>query len=106
MNSDTGLINSRKTNNLKDKKLQHHYEIIIFRDSTYILSKAEKYLYLRGLDFSILITIVNYLVDFELLYRDIRNLNVVSAKDLDFIKTKTIDIALSSFRTRDNNVPQ
>ena len=39
-------------------------------------------------------------------YRDIRNLQVLSAEDLDFIKTKTKDIALSSFRTYNNNVPQ
>ena len=39
-------------------------------------------------------------------YRDIRNLQVLSAEDLDFIKTKTRDIALSSIRTYNNNVPQ
>ena len=39
-------------------------------------------------------------------YRDIRNLLVLSAEDLDFIKTKTKDIALSSFRTYNDNVPR
>ena len=39
-------------------------------------------------------------------YRDIRNPQVLSAEDLDFIKTKTKDIALSTFRTYNNNVPQ
>ena len=31
---------------------------------------------------------------------------VLYAEELDFIKTKTKDIALSSFRTFNNNVPQ
>ena len=39
-------------------------------------------------------------------YRDIRNLQVLSAEDLHFIKTKTKNIALSSFCTYNNNVPQ
>ena len=33
-------------------------------------------------------------------------LQVLSTGDLDFIKTKTKDIALPSFRTYNNNVPQ
>ena len=35
----------------------------------------------------------------ELLYRVIHNLEVFSAEDLDFMKAKTKDITLSSFRT-------
>ena len=31
---------------------------------------------------------------------------VIYAEDIDFIKTETKDIALSSFRTYNNNVPQ
>ena len=37
--------------------------------------------------------------------RDICNLHVLSTEDLDFIKTKTNDIALSSYCTYNNNVP-
>ena len=44
-------------------------------DCSYILSEAEKSLLLKGL---------------------IHNLEVLSTEDLDFIKTKTKDIALSS----------
>ena len=47
-----------------------------------------------------------YLVNVELFYRDIRNLQVLSAESLDFTKTKTKDIALSTLRTYNNNVPQ
>ena len=35
---------------------------------------------------------------FELFYRNIRNLKVLSHDDLDFLKTKTKETALSSFR--------
>ena len=41
---------------------------------------------------------VDYLAHFELFYRDIRNLEVLSNKDLDFVKSKTKETALSSFR--------
>ena len=41
---------------------------------------------------------VNYLVHFELLYRDICNLEILSNDDLDFVKTKTKYTILSSFR--------
>ena len=53
----------------------------------YVLSEVEKSLLLRSLNFSIC------------------NLQVLYAEDLDFIKTKTKDIALSSFSTYNNNVP-
>ena len=39
-------------------------------------------------------------------YGDICNLEVFFAEDLDFIKKKTKVIALSSFRSYNNNVPQ
>ena len=46
----------------------------------------------------------SYLVNFEF-YINIPNLEVLFAEDLDFIETKTMDIALSSFSTYNNNVP-
>ena len=104
------IIQQKKLNNLlKDKKPQHDPEKIIFNYSRYVLSEAEKSLLLKGLHFNIPLKKFNhadYLVDFELFYRDIRNLQVLSAEDLDFIKNKTKDIALSSFRTYNNNVSQ
>ena len=42
---------------------------------------------------------------FELFYRNIRNLEVLSNEDLDFVKTKTKETALSSFRQY-NKSPQ
>ena len=48
----------------------------------------------------------DYLVNFESFYRDIRNLKILSEEDPSFIKRKIKDIAMSSFRTYNNNVPQ
>ena len=47
-----------------------------------------------------------YLANFELLYRDVCFLKVLSAEDLDFTKTKTKDIALHSFYTYNRKVPE
>ena len=66
-----------------------------------------EFLLLKGLNFSIPLekfTYADYLVKFELFYRYICNLEIHSAEELDFIKTK--DIALSSFGTCNNNVPK
>ena len=103
-------IQQKKFNNLlKDKKPQHDPKKIIFNYSSYVLSEAEKSLLRKGLNFSIPPKKPNdadYLVSFELFYRDICNLQVFSVEDLDFVKTKTKDIAQSSFRTYSNKVPQ
>ena len=71
----------------------------------YVLLEAENLLLLKRLQFNILprkLNYVDYLVSFELFYRDIRNLWVLSAEDLHFIKTKT----KSSLGTYNNSVPQ
>ena len=71
-------------------------------------SQAEKSLLRKSLNFSIppkKLNHADYFVNFELFYRDIHKLQVLSTEDLDFIKTKNKDIALSSFRTY-NNVSQ
>ena len=90
-------IQQKKFNNLfKDKKPKHDPEKIIFNYSSYVLSEAEKSLLQKGLNFSILpknLNHVDYLVNFELFHRDIRNPHIFSAESLDFRKTKTKDIA-------------
>ena len=48
----------------------------------------------------------NYLVNFELFYSDILNLQVLATEDRGFTKTETKDIALFTFCTYNNNVPQ
>ena len=47
----------------------------------------------------------NYLVHFELFYRDICNLEILS-NELDFVKTKTKETVLSSFRQYNKNPQQ
>ena len=48
----------------------------------------------------------DYLVHFELFYRDIRNLEILSNEDLDVMKTKPKETALSSFRQYNKNPQQ
>ena len=43
------------------------------------------------------------MVHFELFYRDIRNLEILSNEELDFVKIKTKETALSSFREYNRN---
>ena len=45
-------------------------------------------------------------VNFELFYRNIRNLDILSNKDLDFVKIRPKEEALSSYWNYDNNVQQ
>ena len=69
----------------------------------------ERSIFLNGLNFSIpnkKFGHTVYLVKLELFYRDICNLEVLSAEDLNFIKAKTKNIALSSYQTYNSNVPQ
>ena len=105
-----GTIQQKKFNNLlKDKKPQHNPEKIIFNYSSFVLSEAEKSLLQKGLNLTIRPKKLNhadYLVNLELFYGDICNLQVLSREDLDFTKTKSKDMALFSFCTYNNNVPQ
>ena len=48
----------------------------------------------------------DYLTSFELLYRSIRNLNVFSNSNLDFVKSEIKDVALRSFRFFNVNFTQ
>ena len=47
----------------------------------------------------------HYFIHFELFYRDIRNLEILSIEDLDFVETKTEETALSTLR-QCNKIPQ
>ena len=48
----------------------------------------------------------DYLIDFELFYRSNDNLKILSGDNLDFIKTRIKDTALTSFHNYNANVPQ
>lgn len=81
---------------------------VIFNYSSKTLTEDEKNLLAKGLNFSIppsKLGYSDYLVNFELLFRDVKNLEL-SAEDMEFVKTKIKDTALTSFRSFDkNNIP-
>ena len=75
----------------------------------YELSDREKRLLAKGLNFSLpskYLDYADYLVTFELFYRNICNLGILSNQDLDFVKTRTKETVPSSYRNYNNNVPQ
>ena len=85
-----------------------YMDLLIF-NTKYVLSGCEKSLLSTGLNFSILckkLDYVDYLGQFELFFRDIRYLDVLSNEDLDFVKANTKEAALPSYRSYNNNVPQ
>ena len=64
---------------------------------------------MKGLKFSISIKKLNYadyLANFGLFYRSIYNLDNISNEDLDFVKTKMKDAALTLFRNYNANIPR
>ena len=72
-------------------------------------SDIEKKLLAKGLNFCLTPKKLNYadcLVHFELFYRDICNLEILFNEDLDFVKTKAKETALSSFRQYNKNPQQ
>ena len=75
----------------------------------YVLSNWEKFLLTKSLNFSIpgkKSDYVDYLLQFELFFRDILNLDILSNEELDFVKAKTKEEALSSYGSFNNNVPE
>ena len=103
-------IQQNKFNALfKNRQLKHNPDEVIFNYSKISPSNTNKSLLVRGLRFSLTpkkLNYANYLTNFELFYRSIRNLDVLSNGDLNFVKTKIKDTALSSFRFYNANVPQ
>ena len=92
---------------LKEFQSRQDPEKVTFNYSNISLSDAEKYLLVKGLKFSIppkKLNYANYLVNFELFYRSIYNLDSISNENLDFVKTK-INAALTSFHNDNANLP-
>ena len=78
-------------------------------DYAHICSKFLKSLLNKGLNFSIpckKLGYEDYLVQFELFFRDIRHLDILSNEDLDFVRAKTKEAALPFYRSYNSNVPQ
>ena len=69
----------------------------------------EKSLLVKGLSFSLPpkeLSYSDYLVIFELFYRSIDNLKILSGDNLDYMKTKIEDLALKSFRNYNASIRQ
>ena len=94
---------------LQESKTENDPEKVISNFSKYALSDIEKKLLAKGLNFCLpskQLKYADYLVHFELFCRDVRNLEILSNEDLDFVKTKTKETALSSFRQYNKNPQQ
>ena len=92
---------------LQGIKTENNPEKVIFNFSKYALSDIEKKLVAKGLNFCLLskqLKYADYLVHFELFYRDICNLEILSNED--FVKAKTKETALPSFRQYNKNPQQ
>ena len=79
------------------KRSTQNPEKVIFNFSNYVLSDCETSLLTEGLNFNIpceKLGYADYPVQFELFFRDIRNLDILSNEDLDFVKAKTKEAAL------------
>ena len=87
----------------------HDPNKFIFNFSKYELSDGQKGLLAKGLNFSLppkYLDYADYLANFELFYTNIRSLGILPNEDLDFVKTRIKEVALSTYRNYNNNVPQ
>ena len=69
--------------------------------SKYELSDCEKRLLVKGLNFSLppkYLDYTDYLVNFELFYRNIRNLVILSKENIDYVKTRIKEADFSSYQ--------
>ena len=102
-------IQQKKLSNLVKSSISMHDPTkVIFNFSKYKLYDCEKRLLVKGLNFSLppkYLDYADYLANFELFYRNIRNLGILSNEDLDFVK-RTKEAALSSYPNYNNNAPQ
>ena len=109
MKSKSSAEQEKFYKHLQESKIENDPEKVIFNFSKYVLSDIEKRLLAKGLNFCFppkQPRYGDYLVYFELFYRNIRNLEILSNEDLDFAKTKNKETALSSFRQYNKNPQQ
>ena len=73
---------------LQKRKIENNPKKVIFNFYKYVISDIEKKLLAKGLKFCLppkQIKYADHLVHFELFYRDICNLEILSNEDLDFL---------------------
>ena len=94
---------------LIENKPEQDPEKVIFNFSKVPLIVAEKSLLVKGLSFSLKpkqLSYSDYFINFELFYRSIDNLKILSDNNLDFMETRIKDTALTSFCNYNANVLQ
>ena len=94
---------------LKEYPPKNDPEKVIFNFSKATLNESEKALLSKGLNFSLppkQLKYADYLLNFELFSRDICKLDILSNDNLEFLKIRIKDVALSSLRYFNLNVPQ
>ena len=105
-----GLLQQKKLYKLlQESKNENNLEKVILNFFKYVLSDMEKKILAKSLNFCLppkQHKYADYLVNFESFYRDIRNLEIMSNEDLDFVQTNTKETSLSSFRNYNKNPQQ
>ena len=101
--------NSKKLFDLrfKNSKTSHDPKKVIFNYLSHVLTESEKSLLCKGLNFPIppkTLEYADYLLPFELLYRDIHNLDSTNEKK-EVLKTRIKDCAFSSLNSYNENSP-
>ena len=94
------VIHNYKLSELMGSELKHNPDDVIRNYSSYQLSDVEKSLLSRGLNFAIppkKLKYQDYLLPFELLYRDVKDVDEVK-DSLIHLKARLKDVGLSSFR--------
>ena len=93
----------------KNCQSKHNSDGVIFNYSINIFFDAAKPLLVETLWFSLpskKLSYADYLTNFEVFYRILRNLDLFSNGGLDFVKAKIKDTTLISFSFYNTNVPQ
>ena len=99
-NQDKKLHNLFLNNSYYNSVTSHNPDKVIFNFSSHVLNTTEKSLLSKGLNFVIPpmnINYTDYMIPFELLYRDVDSLEV-SNLDKEFIKSRLRDSAFSSYK--------
>ena len=102
-------INSKKLFKLgiDSSKTSYDPEKVIFNYSSHVLTESEKSLLCKALNFAIppdKLEYSDFLLPFELLYREIQNLDVTDQKK-QILKARIKDSALSSFNSYNKDSP-
>ena len=109
LKSHDSILQKKFNKLLRECKPKQDPDKIIFNFSNVTLTEAEKSLLGKSLSLSLppeKLSYSDYLINFELFYKSVDHLNILSGDNVDFIKTKIKRVALTSFRNYNENVPE